>query len=93
MSKIKKNRLEKLEKQLRSTTLRIAWLGRGEDGDAKIAELIASGHAKTGDEFMLVSRARKEFGGAHKGKRNGGQRNPLRFGKSTNHPSIEPTDF
>ena len=58
MSKIKNNRLEKLEKQLQSTTLRIAWLDRGEDGDAKIAELIASGHAKAGDEFMLVSWAR-----------------------------------
>ena len=54
MSKIE-SRLEKLESQVRSMAQHYLWLDTGEDGDAKIADLIATGCAKAGDEFVLVS--------------------------------------
>jgi hypothetical protein len=90
MSKIE-NRLKKLEKQQLRTTTRYVWVDRGEDGDAKIAELIASGQARPSDEVVQVSWTWHDPP-PPKGKRNGGQRTPLRFGSSSNRPSREPTD-
>ena len=46
MSKIE-SRLEKLESQVRSMAQHYLWLDTGEDGDAKIADLIASGLVST----------------------------------------------
>jgi hypothetical protein len=67
-----KNRLKKLEKQQPPRPLRVVWVGRGEDGDAKVADLIASGHARAGDEFMLVTWDWDGVGGAP-GKQSSGK--------------------